>query len=120
MQGLGTDIIEIARIERVIERYGSKFLDRIYTKTEQEYCLKYRESARHFSGRFAAKEAIVKSLGTGINKDINWKDIEIVNDSHGKPTVIFSESLKEMFDHPHVLISISHCKEYATATAILL
>lgn len=118
-RGLGTDIIEIGRIEKVIARYGQKFLDRIFTPKEQAYCLKHKLSSRHFSGRFAAKEAVVKSLGTGISKEINWTDIEILNDIHGKPNVYISPEIASQFGNPTILISISHCKEYATAVALL-
>jgi holo-[acyl-carrier protein] synthase len=118
-KGLGTDIIEIGRIEKVITRYGQKFLDRIFTQKEQEYCSKHKMSARHYAGRFAAKEAIAKALGTGISKDIGWTDIEIVNDSQGKPHVKFSSRIIDNFDDPQCLLSISHCKEYASAVAIL-
>src|SRR5437016_843460 len=90
-QGIGTDIIEIGRIEKIISRYGQKFLDRIFTKREQEYCLKHKMSSRHFAGRFAAKEAVVKALGTGITLHVAWTDIEILNDSQGKPFVSFSD-----------------------------
>lgn len=119
-KGLGTDIIEIGRIDKVIVRYGHKFLDRLFTKKEQEYCLKHKMSARHFAGRFAAKEAVVKALGTGISKDIHWVDIEIFNDEHGRPYVCYSSKIASMFGNPEIQISISHCKEYATAVAILL
>lgn len=119
-KGLGTDIIEIKRIEKIIFKYGQKFLDRLFTKTEQRYCLRHKKSSQHFAGRFAAKEAIVKALGTGINKQINWLDIEIKNDNHGKPLVELSSALKQQFNVPRFLISISHSKEYATAVAIRL
>ena len=117
-QGIGNDIIEIARIQQVINRFGSKFLDKIFTSEEQHYCLKHRDSARHFAGRFAAKEAIVKALGTGIRQGISWLDIEIKNDADGKPHVILSEKMHKVYDHVHIMISISHCREYATAMAI--
>ena len=119
-KGLGTDIIEIGRIDKIISRYGHKFLDRLFTKKEQEYCLKHNLSSRHFAGRFAAKEAIVKALGTGINKDVNWIDIEILNDKNGRPFVTFSSHVADLFGNPEVQLSISHCKEYATAVAIRL
>ncbi len=118
-QGLGTDIIEIGRIEKIIGRYGQKVLDRLFTKEEQAYCLQHRKSSQHFAGRFAAKEAIVKALGTGIKAGINWLDIEITNDEQGKPVVKLSPPLNQKFNHPQLLISISHSKEYATAVAIL-
>lgn len=116
--GIGNDIIEIDRIESSIQRYGQKFLDRIFTLEEQNYCLKFQHSSRNFAGRFAAKEAVVKALGTGIREGVSWLDIKIVNDVYGKPCVSFSEKLKKAFPGSEVLISISHSKEYATAVAI--
>lgn len=118
INGVGTDIIEIERIEKSIERYGSKFLDRIFSAEEQEYCLRHKESARHFAGRFAGKEAVVKSLGTGFRDGIGWLDIEILNDPQGKPMVLLSNELRETFSHPRIHLSISHCRTYATAFAV--
>jgi holo-[acyl-carrier protein] synthase len=118
--GLGNDIVEIDRIEQSIQRYGQKFLDRIFTKKEQEYCLKYHHAARNFAGRFAAKEAIVKALGTGIREGVSWQDIEIINNDFGKPCVSFSKKLQKAFPDTQVLLSISHAKQYASAVAILV
>ncbi|MFQ5729510.1 MAG: holo-ACP synthase [Waddliaceae bacterium] len=117
-KGLGTDIIEIGRIERIILRYGHKFLDRLFTKEEQSYCLTHKKSSQHFAGRFSAKEAVVKSLGTGLRRGITWLDIEIINDEKGKPQVKLSPMLSQKFDHPEFLLSISHSQKYATAVAI--
>lgn len=116
--GLGNDIIEISRIQQVIARFGNKFLDKVFTEWEQNYCHRHRDSARHFAGRFAAKEAIVKALGTGFRAGITWLDIEIKNNNDGKPIVILSQRLQEESGHPQILLSISHCREYATAVAI--
>ena len=120
IHGIGNDIIEIERIEKSIQRYGQKFLDRIFTKNEQNYCLKHHRSSRHFAGRFAAKEAVVKALGTGIREGISWLDIEIINDNFGKPCVSFSEKLQISFPNTQVLLSISHAQLYATAMAMLV
>lgn len=116
--GIGNDIVEIARIKAVMMRYPERFLNRIFTPYEQEYCLKRKEPALHFAGRFAAKEAIVKALGIGFSQGINWLDVEIQSDAKGKPIAAFSPLVNEMFDHPAVLISMSHCRDYATAVAI--
>lgn len=118
--GIGTDIIEIGRIASAIEKYGQRFLDRIFTTSEQNYCKQHRMASRHFAGRFAAKEAIVKALGTGFNEGISWVDIEIINDPSGKPVVELSDHVKKRFRTPQILLSISHCHEYATACAILV
>lgn len=116
--GVGTDIIEVKRIAESIERFGHRFLDRIFSFDEQTYCLHHREAARHFSGRFAAKEAIVKALGTGFRGGIGWLDVEIINNNQGKPVVQLSSRLKELFDSPQIHLSISHSRDYATAFAI--
>lgn len=118
MRGLGNDIIEINRIAKAISRHGKKFLDEIFTLREQEYCISYQLPERHFAGRFAAKEAVVKALGTGFVEGIHWQDIEIVNDHSGKPSVFLSDRINSRFNSPKILISISHCKEYATAVAL--
>lgn len=116
--GIGNDIIEIERIRKSIEAHGDQFLSRLFTAREQEYCRKYQDPIPRFAGRFAAKEAIVKAFGTGFGKQASWLDIEILNNSEGKPEVFFSPALKKQFDDPKVLISISHCKTYATAVAV--
>lgn len=118
IKGLGTDIIEISRIASSIERYGQRFLDKMFTAKEQDYCLQHTTSATHFAGRFAAKEAVVKALGTGFGASASWLDIEILNDEQGKPYVTLSPTLNRLFHNPKILISISHCKSFATATAI--
>ncbi|WP_068468434.1 holo-ACP synthase [Candidatus Protochlamydia phocaeensis] len=117
--GIGNDIIEVARIKANLERYKQRFIDRVFTPQEQEYCLSRKEPALHFAGRFAAKEAIVKALGTGFSQGITWLDIEIKNDSNGKPCAIISPHLADLFGClPFLHISISHCHTYATAFAI--
>lgn len=116
--GLGNDIVEIARIKGVLSRYPEKFLHRVFTPYEQAYCLKRKEPALHLAGRFAAKEAVVKALGTGFRQGITWLDIEINQDSLGKPCVVCSPAMKELFNSPFFHLSISHCDQYATAIAI--
>jgi len=118
IKGIGNDIIEIPRMQRAIRRHQVRFLDRVFTLKEQQYCLGHEESARHFAGRFAAKEAIVKALGVGLKTGLSWLDFEILNDEHGKPFVKISPKAEKLFNHPVILLSISHCKEYATAVAL--
>lgn len=118
--GIGTDIVEVARIQSSLDRYQKRFLDRLFTVKEQAYCFKYNEneSVRRLAGRFAAKEALVKALGIGFSQGLTWLDLEICPDEQGKPVVTYSPKLAEMFDSPTLLITISHCKEYAVAFAI--
>lgn len=118
IKGLGTDIIEIKRIETSIRRYGTRFLCKLFTDREIAYCQQHAKHSRHFAGRFAAKESIAKALGCGIGKHLSWKDMEILNDPEGKPTVILSPQRALAFHNPVLLISISHCKTYASAVAI--
>ena len=117
MKGLGSDIIEIERIRQSIERHGPHFLNRLFTLREQEYCSQFKDPTPHFAGRFAAKEAIAKALGTGFGAEVSWQDLEILNDEKGKPCVYLSERLVASFDSPRFLISISHCQSYALAVA---
>lgn len=118
LQGLGNDIIEVQRIQKAVERHGDRFLEKIFTPQERRYCQSHKEAFRHFAGRFAAKEAVVKALGTGFQKGLMWTDVEILNDVQGKPGVFFSNAFIDLWGPRHVLISISHCHAYATAVAI--
>lgn len=118
IKGLGNDIVEIARVRRLIETHDKRALNRLFTPKEQLYCLKHKDPIPHFAGRFSAKEAVTKALGCGIGKLISWKDVEILNNSEGKPDVLFSPAAKARFHSPQILLSISHCNNYATAVAI--
>ena len=119
--GLGTDIIEIVRIGEMIERHEDHFLTRVFTDDEITYCQRRKESCQHFAGRWAAKEAVMKTLGTGFIKGISWKDIEIVSSKSGKPFIKLFGGTANFADKigiKEILITISHCRAYATATAI--
>lgn len=116
--GIGNDIVEVARIKAILSHHHQRFLDRVFTSHEQDYCLKRKDPALHLAGRFAAKEAIVKALGTGFSQGLSWLDIEIRNDSKGKPIASFSLFAKELFGDLTLHISMSHCHQYATAVAI--
>ncbi len=115
--GLGIDIIEVSRIKGIMEKYGDKFFRRILTEKEIAYCKSYTANPElHFAGRFASKEAYSKAIGTGINKNFGWKDIEILNDKLGKPYI---SHLKENdYSKNKFEVSISHTKDYACAVVI--
>lgn len=117
--GVGTDIIAIERIKSALERHGERFLDRLFTSKEKAYCGKYANPVPNYAGRFAAKEAVLKALGTGLVGEMSWQEIEIINDPNGKPEVHLSKRLQKLHPTAHFFISISHCDAYATATAIL-
>ncbi len=116
--GTGIDIIEISRIDNSIQRFGKDFLDRIYTPAEQ----KQNAERTYYAGRWAAKEAISKALGSGIGKDCSWLDIEILNSANGAPSVTLANAaldrLKKLGGKT-VHISISHERSNAVAMAII-
>ncbi len=115
--GLGTDIIEIDRIAKAMERAGPKFLERILTESERAYCLGHGNPLPRIAGRWAAKEAAVKALGLGFGT-IGFLDVEILLDDKGAPLLTLHGEALRLFPKEKMLISISHCKEYAVATAI--
>ena len=111
--GTGVDITEVKRLKQAVEKWGDAFLNRVFTKEEIRNARKRVSLFQHLSGRFAAKEAIFKALG---DMELNWKDLEIINDKHGKPCCkILNSRIKDV----DVQISISHVKNYAVANAIV-
>ncbi len=116
--GIGNDIIEIERIRKSLDTHGLRMMSRVFTTKEQDYCLKHKDPMPHFAGRFSAKEAVVKALGTGFGEHASWLDIEILNEASGKPSVHFSPTLEKKLKGTSMLISISHCQLYVTAFAI--
>ena len=121
--GIGTDITECLRIARMIERHGELFITRVYTDEEIRYCQSRVQATQHFTGRWAAKEAVLKALGTGWRKGISWRDVEIRNEPGGKPIVAMRGGAKEVVEQlgiAKVLVSISHCRTHATAQAIAI
>lgn len=119
MKGLGSDIIEIERIRKAISRHKERFVNALFTPKERQYCYRFADSATHFAGRFAAKEAVIKALGQGKALRISWHEIEIINDTQGKPEVILHKRLLEASGAKSVSLSISHCISHALAVAIL-
>lgn len=121
--GIGTDIIEVLRIADMIERHGELFLRRVYTNWEIEYCNARKAAVQHFAGRWAAKEAILKALGTGWANGIHWVDMEVRNEPGGEPRVSLGGRAREIAEELGIRampISISHCRHYATAYAMAL
>lgn len=119
--GLGTDIVEIDRIRTMIERHSDNFLNRCFTADEIAYADKHRDAAVRYAGRWAAKEAVVKVLGTGFVKGITFHDIEVLPLHTGQPRIELSGEAGQIATDMgigNVLITISHAKLYATATAV--
>lgn len=119
--GIGTDIVECLRIARMIERHGEQFIQRVYTPPEIEYCSSRKAATQHYAGRWAAKEAVLKALGTGWAPGIHWRDIEVHNDIHGRPLIRLGGLAREVCGRlgvAEIHISISHCRSHATAYAL--
>ncbi|HEY4235600.1 MAG TPA: holo-ACP synthase [Lacipirellulaceae bacterium] len=119
--GIGTDIVECLRIARMIERHGELFIARVYTDGEIEYCSTRKAATQHYAGRWAAKEAILKALGTGWRRGISWRDIEVLNDRHGAPIVSLHGGALDVCENAGIRqmhVSISHCRSHAVAYAI--
>ncbi|MEI7459887.1 MAG: holo-ACP synthase [Pirellula sp.] len=117
---IGTDIIECVRIAQMIEKHGEVFLQRVFTQKEIQYCSSRKAANQHYAGRWAAKEAVLKVLGTGWAKGILWTDVEVVNQVSGAPTLVMTGKAAEIARElgiREVMITISHCRAYATAFA---
>jgi holo-[acyl-carrier protein] synthase len=120
--GVGIDIIEVARIAASLEKFGHRFGERILSREESEYCLSHANPAPFVAARFAAKEAISKSFGTGIGSHLGWQDMEIAHRVSGEPYVILHGKGKKLFESrkaKSIFVSISHTKDYAAVAAIL-
>ena len=116
----GTDIIEIKRIKESIDTLGDRFLNKIYTEKEIEYCeSKKAQKYQHYAARFAAKEAVYKAVSIYLNDKyaLKWKDAEIINDEQGRPQVKILKSIQQIKE---IDISMSHCKEYAVANVVVV
>jgi holo-[acyl-carrier protein] synthase len=120
--GTGIDLVEIERIKRSVERYGDRFLDRVYTASEKAYCLRKRNFAESLAARFAAKEAGAKALGTGISHGVNWLEIEVVREPTGRPTIAFHGRAREMAERlgaTSAALSLTHTGSLAMASVVL-
>ncbi len=120
--GIGLDLVETARIDQSIQRFGGKFVGRIFTKDEESYCRTKQNPALHFAGRFAAKEACAKALGCGISKGVRWLDMEVTRDAAGQPTILLSGHARELAASmavERVMLSITHTGEHAAAVVVL-
>lgn len=119
----GIDLVDFPRIAEMIERHGERFMNRIFTGTEQAYAKSTRNEIEKLAGRFAAKEAILKLVGTGWRGKIAWTDIEVVNNPMGQPEVTLTGEVKKIAEKlgiGHISISITHTANFAIASAVAL
>jgi holo-[acyl-carrier protein] synthase len=118
----GIDIVETRRIEKMLRAHGRRFLDRVFADHEQQYALaNRRRAAEHLAARFAAKEAVLKALGTGWRSGIAWTDVQVTRAASGKPGIKLCGKAGRIADSMNIrqwLISLSHTRDYATASVI--
>jgi holo-[acyl-carrier protein] synthase len=120
--GIGVDLVECSRIERSLDRFGEKFLRRVFTEGEIEYSMSMKFPARHLAARFAAKEAVSKAFGTGIGKAMGWRNIDVRKKKGGEPFLVFSGRAQELATIRSVtsaLITLSHTDHHAMACVVL-
>ena len=120
--GIGIDIIEVARVKASYKRFGERFINRVLLADEIAYCLTHKNPAPFLAARFAAKEAISKAFGTGIGAQLGWRDMEIRRKESGEPFVVLHGKGEKLFaarSAKQLLVSLSHAKDYAAATAVL-
>ncbi|MEO0794677.1 MAG: holo-ACP synthase [Verrucomicrobiota bacterium] len=121
--GIGCDLVEVDRIRSMHERHGERFIERIYTPVESDYCLAFKNPYASLAARFAAKEAVSKAFGTGIGAELGWLSVSVVKDDAGAPSIVLDElgrTLLEKFHGTGVLISLSHTANLAQAYAIVV
>ena len=119
--GVGIDIIEVHRVEKISKK-DDKFVKKIFTQTEIDYCRKFKNGSQNFAGRFAVKEAFLKAMGTGWSNGLKFNEIETVNDQLGKPEIFLYGRTKEFFREHNLKfshVSIAHLKDYATAVVVI-
>jgi holo-[acyl-carrier protein] synthase len=119
--GLGTDLVEIERIRRSVERFGEQFIVRIYTAGEIAYCTRKKNSAESFAARFAAKEAGAKALGTGISRGVSWQELEVGREPGGRPTLLLhgrAAEIARQLGIARLSLSLTHTRELAMAFVV--
>jgi holo-[acyl-carrier protein] synthase len=120
--GVGTDLMEIARIAQSIDRFGERFLERVFTAREIAYCRRKKNAAESFAARFAAKEAAAKALGTGISRGIGWLELEVAREPGGRPTLELTGRAAERARElgvARVSLSLTHSRESALAVVVM-
>ena len=119
----GIDLVDCPRIEEMIKRHGERFVNRVFTANEQAYAEANKNSIEKLAGRFAAKEAILKLIGTGWRGKIAWTDIEVINNSTGQPEITLRGEVEKLADKlgiKHISVSITHTSNFAIASAVAL
>jgi holo-[acyl-carrier protein] synthase len=119
----GIDLVDCPRIEQMVQRHGRRFVERVFTAAEQKYAWANKNSTEKLAGRFAAKEAVLKLMGTGWRGKIAWTDIEVINNAAGQPEVTLTGEVKKIADKlgiKHLSVSITHTANFVIASAVAL
>jgi holo-[acyl-carrier protein] synthase len=119
--GMGIDVAEVQRIREVFKSQGERFVRRVYTEAEAVYCDQFKNKYERYAGRFAAKEAAMKALGTGWSRGVRWVDVEVMRQRGGRPTLVLHGEARKIADRlgvKHIAISITHTAEQAFAQVI--
>jgi holo-[acyl-carrier protein] synthase len=120
--GIGIDLVENGRLEKIINKWGIKFLNRVFSSGEIQYCDKHIQSSIHYGARFAAKESFLKALGIGLGMGVKLSDIEVIHDKNGKPFLALHGGAKVQIEKREITkihLSLTHTKQYATAVVLL-
>lgn len=120
--GVGLDIVDVARIRKMAEEYGDRFLRRVFNDDEIEYCMKFSDPFPHLAARWAAKEAVTKALGTGFSQGVTWKNVCVINAPSGEPIVLLTgtaQKLASSLKVKKIWLSLSHTWDYAAAVAVV-
>jgi len=123
VKGIGVDLVRIARVRQLIDRWDQRFLSRVFTRDELSYCLRRKRPEEHLAARFAAKEAALKALGTGLSMGVRWREIEVCRGRGEAPTIHFSGRMGELSQErgaTQSLVSLTHDGEYAMAQVLLV
>lgn len=121
--GIGIDVVEVERIQSSMDEFGERFVTRIFTEGEREYCARQKRPELHYAARFAAKEAVAKAFGTGIGKAVGWLDLEVVRKPNGEPEILLRGGAAEHAKScgiEQIKVSLTHAKHYAAANAVVL
>jgi len=119
----GIDLVDCPRIEEMVKRHGERFVNRVFTATEQAYAQANKNKIEKLAGRFAAKEAVLKLMGTGWRGKIAWTDVEVINNPSGQPEITLSGQVKKLAAESgikHISVSITHTANFAIASAVAL
>jgi holo-[acyl-carrier protein] synthase len=119
IQGIGVDVVDVARMRSILGEQGALFIDRVFTETEIAYCRSKQNPEQHFAARFAAKEAVSKAMQTGWSGIFRWKDVEVVNEPSGAPKIILYKATLKTLEKSTIHLSLSHTENTVVALAVI-